>query len=319
MKAVILESYVMEEGDLDWSGVKALIPDTTSYVRTAYEEIAPRIGDAEFVFLNKCRMDEQILSQCPNLKWVGIIATGTDNLDLEACRRHGVSVANVPGYSTYSVAQMTFSLLLAICQCAERYDRAVKDGFWQLGIPQSYGLLPQMELYGKTFGVYGYGSIGRQSARIAKAFGMRVLVCTRTVRPEYAADGVEFVDLDTLLRQSDVLSLHCPATPQTRGLISAEALQKMKQGAILLNTARGALVDEAAVTEALHTGQLGFYGADAFATEPLPADSPLRREPHALLTPHIAWTTKEALQNLMDITTQNLRSFLDGNGEHIVN
>ena len=319
MKAVILESYVMEEGDLDWSGVKALIPDTTSYVRTAYEEIAPRIGDAEFVLLNKCRMDEQILSQCPNLKWVGIIATGTDNLDLEACRRHGVSVANVPGYSTYSVAQMTFSLLLAICQCAERYDRAVKDGFWQLGIPQSYGLLPQMELYGKTFGVYGYGSIGRQSARIAKAFGMRVLVCTRTVRPEYAADGVEFVDLDTLLRQSDVLSLHCPATPQTRGLISAEALQKMKRGAILLNTARGALVEEAAVTEALHTGQLGFYGADAFATEPLPADSPLRREPHALLTPHIAWTTKEALQNLMDITTQNLRSFLDGNGEHIVN
>lgn len=319
MKAVILESYVMEEGDLDWSGVKALIPDTTSYVRTAYEEIAPRIGDAEFVFLNKCRMDEQILSQCPNLKWVGIIATGTDNLDLEACRRHGVSVANVPGYSTYSVAQMTFSLLLAICQCAERYDRAVKDGFWQLGIPQSYGLLPQMELYGKTFGVYGYGSIGRQSARIAKAFGMRVLVCTRTVRPEYAADGVEFVDFDTLLQQSDVLSLHCPATPQTRGLISAEALQKIKRGAILLNTARGALVDEAAVTEALHTGQLGFYGADAFATEPLPADSPLRREPHALLTPHIAWTTKEALQNLMDITTQNLRSFLDGNGEHIVN
>ena len=319
MKAVILESYVMEEGDLDWSGVKALIPDTTSYVRTAYEEIAPRIGDAEFVFLNKCRMDEQILSQCPNLKWVGIIATGTDNLDLEACRRHGVSVANVPGYSTYSVAQMTFSLLLAICQCAERYDRAVKDGFWQLGIPQSYGLLPQMELYGKTFGVYGYGSIGRQSARIAKAFGMRVLVCTRTVRPEYAADGMEFVDFDTLLRQSDVLSLHCPATPQTRGLISAEALQKMKRGAILLNTARGALVEEAAVTEALHTGQLGFYGADAFATEPLPADSPLRKEPHALLTPHIAWTTKEALQNLMDITTQNLRSFLDGNGEHIVN
>ena len=319
MKAVILESYVMEEGDLDWSGVKALIPDTTSYVRTAYEEIAPRIGDAEFVFLNKCRMDEQILSQCPNLKWVGIIATGTDNLDLEACRRHGVSVANVPGYSTYSVAQMTFSLLLAICQCAERYDRAVKDGFWQLGIPHSYGLLPQMELYGKTFGVYGYGSIGRQSARIAKAFGMRVLVCTRTVRPEYAADGVEFVDLDTLLRQSDVLSLHCPATPQTRGLISAEALQKIKRGAILLNTARGALVEEAAVTEALHTGQLGFYGADAFATEPLPADSPLRREPHVLLTPHIAWTTKEALQNLMDITTQNLSSFLDGNGEHIVN
>ena len=135
MKAVILERYVMHEGDLDWSGVKALIPDTTSYVRTAYEEIAPRIGDAEVVFLNKCRMDEAILAQCPNLKFVGIIATGTDNLDLDACRRHGVAVANVPGYSTYSVAQMTFSLLLAIVQCAERYDRAVKDGLWQLDIP----------------------------------------------------------------------------------------------------------------------------------------------------------------------------------------
>ena len=295
MKAVILESYVMEEGDLDWSGVKALVPDTVSYVRTAYEEIAPRIGDADIVLLNKCRMDEEILQQCPNLKWVGIIATGTDNLDLEACRRHGVAVANVPGYSTYSVAQMTFSLLLAIC------------------------LLPQMELYGKTYGVYGYGSIGRQSARIARAFGMEVLVCTRTVRPEYAADGVEFVDYDTLLRRCDILSLHCPATPQTRGLVNAEALAKMKPGAILLNTARGALVDEEAVAAALHSGQLGFYGADAFVTEPLPQESPLRAEPHAILTPHIAWTTREALQNLMDITTRNLRTWLEGNGEHIVN
>ena len=148
---------------------------------------------------------------------------------------------------------------------------------------------------------------------------MRVLVCTRTVRPEYAADGVEFVPFADLLKESDVLSLHCPATPQTRGLIGAEALAQMKPGAILLNTARGALVDEAAVTAALRSGQLGFYGADAFATEPLPEDSPLRKEPHALLTPHIAWTTKEALQNLMDITTRNLRTFLDGNGEHIVN
>ena len=319
MKAVILESYVMEEGDLDWSGVKALIPDTTSYVRTAYEEIAPRIGGAEVVFLNKCRMDEAILTQCPNLKFVGIIATGTDNLDLEACRRHGVAVANVPGYSTYSVAQMTFSLLLAICQCAERYNRAVKDGCWQLDIPASYGLLPQVELFGKTFGVYGYGSIGRQTARIAKAFGMRVLVCTRTVRPEFSADGVEFVEFDTLLRESDVLSLHCPATPKTRGLISADALARMKPGAILLNTARGALVDEEAVAAALRSGLLGFYGADAFGTEPLPQESPLRKEPHAILTPHIAWTTKEALQNLMDITTRNLRTFLDGNGENIVN
>ena len=319
MKAVILEDYAIQQGDLDWSGVKALVPDITRYGRTAQEEVVPRIGDAEIVFLNKCRIDEAVLAQCPKLRWVGIIATGTDNLDLKACRRHGVPVANVPGYSTYSVAQMTFSLLLAICQCAQRYDRAVKDGYWQLGIPAEYGLLPQVELLGKTFGIYGYGSIGRQTARIARAFGMEVLVCTRTVRPEYAADGVEFVDFDTLLARSDVLSLHCPATPQTRGLVNAEALAKMKPGAILLNTARGALVDEEAVAAALHSGQLGFYGADAFVTEPLPQESPLRAEPHAILTPHIAWTTREALQNLMDITTRNLRTWLEGNGEHIVN
>ena len=319
MKAVILESYVMQEGDLDWSGVYALVPDTTAYVRTSYDQIAQRIGDADFVLLNKCRMDEEILSQCPNLKWVGIIATGTDNLDLEACRRHGVQVANVPGYSTYSVAQMTFSLLLAVCQCAERQNRAVQDGYWQLNVPAEYRILPQVELCGKTFGIFGYGSVGRQAGRIAKAFGMRVLACTRTVRPEYAADGVEFVDFDTLLKESDVLSLHTPATPATRGVVSAAALEKIKPGCILVNTARGALVDEAAVAEALKNGRLGFYAADAFAVEPLPADSPLRGLPNALLTPHIAWTTKEALQKLMDITTQNLRSFLAGAGENIVN
>ena len=319
MKAVILESYVMQEGDLDWSGVYALVPDTTAYVRTSYDQIAQRIGDADFVLLNKCRMDEEILSQCPNLKWVGIIATGTDNLDLEACRRHGVQVANVPGYSTYSVAQMTFSLLLAVCQCAERQNRAVQDGHWQLNVPAEYRILPQVELFGKTFGIFGYGSIGRQAGRIAKAFGMRVLACTRTVRPEYAADGVEFVDFDTLLKESDVLSLHTPATPATRGVVSAAALEKIKPGCILVNTARGALVDEAAVAEALKNGRLGFYAADAFAVEPLPADSPLRGLPNALLTPHIAWTTKEALQKLMDITTQNLRRFLAGAGENIVN
>lgn len=319
MKAVILESYVMQPGDLDWSGVYALVPDTTSYVRTPYEDIAPRIGDAELVIINKCRIDEAVLAQCPNLKWVGIIATGTDNIDLEACRRHGVSVANVPGYSTYSVAQMTFSLLLAICQCAERYNRAVKAGFWQLDIPESYGLLPRIELMGKTFGIYGYGSIGRQSARIARAFGMKVIVCTRTVRPEYAGDGVQFVDFDTLLAESDVVSLHCPATPATRGLINAEALAKMKPGAVLLNTARGVLVDEDAVAAALRGGRLGFYGADVFASEPLPQASPLRDEPRAILTPHIAWTTNEALQRLMAITAENLRTYLAGEGKNIVN
>ncbi|HJB58422.1 MAG TPA: D-2-hydroxyacid dehydrogenase [Candidatus Faecalibacterium faecipullorum] len=319
MKLVILESYVMEPGDLDWSAVRALVPDTVEYVRTPYEQIAERIGDAELVILNKCRMDEGVLARCPNLRWVGIIATGTDNLDLAACRRHGVSVANVPGYSTYSVAQMAFSLLLAVCQCPERQDRALRAGYWQLGVPAEYGILPQVELYGRTFGVCGYGSIGRQAARIARAFGMRVLVYTRTVRPEYAADGVTFTDLDALLAGSDVVSLHCPATPATRGMIGAEALAKMKPGAVLLNTARGALVDEGAVAAALASGHLGWYAADAFAAEPLPADSPLRAAPRTLFTPHVAWATGGALRRLMEITARNLAAFLAGAGENIVN
>ena len=319
MKLVILESYVMEPGDLDWSGLRALVPDVTEYVRTPYDQIAQRIGDAELVVLNKCRMDEEILSRCPNLRWVGIIATGTDNLDLEACRRHGVSVANVPAYSTYSVAQMAFSLLLAICQCPERQDKALRDGYWQLEIPAGYGILPQVELYGKTFGVCGYGNIGRQTARLARAFGMEVLVWTRTVRPEYAQDGVTFVDLDTLLAKSDIVSLHCPATPATRGLVNGEALAKMKPGAILLNTARGALVDEVAVAQALTSGHLGYYAADAFAVEPLPADSLLRTAPRTLFTPHVAWATGGALKRLMEITARNLETFLAGAGENIVN
>ena len=189
MKAVVLEDYAIQQGDLDWSGVKALVPDITRYGRTAQEEVVPRIGDAEIVFLNKCRIDEAVLAQCPKLRWVGIIATGTDNLDLKACRRHGVPVANVPGYSTYSVAQMTFSLLLAICQCADRYHRLVQDGQWRTEEPAAYGLLPQVELLGKTFGIYGYGSIGRQTARIAKAFGFSgtVPVCGQTYSRKWDA------------------------------------------------------------------------------------------------------------------------------------
>lgn len=324
MKLVILESYVFEEGDLDWSAVRALpqVTQVVTYPRTAPRdaaEIAARIGDAELVILNKCRIDQAVLDACGALRWVGIVATGTDNLDLDACRRRGVAVANVPGYSTYSVAQMAFSLLLAVCQCAERYHRAVQAGHWQLGIPAEFGILPQVELYGKTLGVYGYGAIGRAAAKMGQGFGMRVIAHTRTVRPEYAADGVEFVPLEELLARSDVVSLHAPATPQTRGVIGAAALAQMKPGAILINTARGALVDEAAVADACRSGRLGFYAADVLTTEPITPDCPLLGLPNVLLTPHVAWTTGAALQRLAAATTRNLQSWLAGAGENVVN
>lgn len=317
MKTVILENCVLRPGDLDWTEVRRLTGPVLEYPRTAPEEIAARIGDAELVILNKCRIGEETLRRCPRLQWIGITATGADNIDLEACRRRGVLVANVPGYSTYSVAQHTFSLLLAACQCAERYNRAVQAGYWQMGVPAEFGLLPQTELYGKTLGIFGCGAIGSQVARIGRAFGMRVLACTRTPRP--GDGGVEFTDLDTLLAGSDVLSLHAPATPATRGVIGADALARIKPGCILLNTARGALVDEAAVAAACRSGRLGFYAADAMAVEPLPADSPLRGLPNVLLTPHIAWTTAESLARLTRAVAQNLRSYLQGCPENVVN
>ncbi len=319
MKLVVLESYVLTDGDLDWAGVQALVPEVVCYGRTPYAEIAARIGDAEFVVLNKCQINEEILAACPHLKWVGVLATGTDKIDLAACRAHGVAVAHVPGYSTDSVAQLTFALLLTICQCPERQGRVVQDGHWQVGVPAGYGLLPQTELCGKTFGIFGYGDIGKQTAQIAKAFGMRVLVHTRTVRPEYASHGVEFVSFDALLAQSDVLSLHAPATPATQGVIDAAALAKAKHGCILLNTARGALVDENAVLAACNSGQLRFYAADVLAVEPVQAGNPLLGVDNILITPHIAWATAEALQKLMAIVTQNLASFLAGKGENVLN
>ena len=319
MKAVVLEDYAIQQGDLDWSGVKALVTDITRYGRTAQEEVVPRIGDAEIVFLNKCRIDEAVLAQCPKLRWVGIIATGTDNLDLKACRRHGVPVANVPGYSTYSVAQMTFSLLLAICQCADRYHRLVQDGQWRTEEPAAYGLLPQVELLGKTFGIYGYGSIGRQTARIAKAFGMEVLVCTRTIRPEYEADGVEFVDLDTLPCPQRCAQ---PALPGNTCNTGADQRGHPCKGKARHDPAEHrprCAGGRAGRGRCAEKREAWLYGADAFGTEPLPQASPLRGLPNALLTPHIAWATNEALQRLMDITANNLRTWLDGAGENIVN
>ncbi len=313
VKLVVLESYVLTQDDLDWAAVQSLVPEMRCYPRTAAEDMVARIGDAELVIINKCRITEELLRACPGIKWIGILATGTDNIDLAACKAHGVVVDNVPGYSTYSVAQLTFSLLLAICQCAEREHRAVQDGYWQLNVPAQYALLPQVELFGKTFGVFGYGNIGRQTARIAKAFGMRVLVCTRTIREEYAADGVEFVDFDALLAQSDVLSLHCPATPQTKGMMHADTLVKMKRGAVLLNTARGALIDEASVAEACKAGQLRFYATDALIEEPANPQNPLLGVENIIITPHIAWTTAEALARLVVITTENLKRFLQAN------
>lgn len=319
MKLVILDSYALREGDLDWSGLRALVDEMVEWPRTPYEQAIERIGDAELVVVNKTYIDDPILDACPNLRWIGLTSTGTDNLDAAACRRHGVPVANTPDYSTDAVAQHVFSLLLSICQCPERYYRAIKGGCWQTDIRPEYGITPQWELAGKTIGIIGYGHIGRRVARIAQGFGMQVLVNTRTVRPEYASDGVTFLPLDELLSSSDIVTLHCIATNETRGMINDAALAKMKPGAVLINTARGALVEDAAVARALHSGHLGFFGADVVSVEPIRPNNPLLGCDNALLTPHIAWTTAESLARLSAVMAENLRSFLAGKPQNIAN
>ena len=224
MKLVILESYALREGDLDWSGLAALADEVDYYPRTPYDQIAARIGNAELVIVNKCCIDGPVLDACPNLRWVGVTATGTDSLDVEACRRRGVAVCNVPGYSTPSVAQLAVTLLLAGCQRLRDYDQSVRAGRWQLDLPAELSARPGIELAGKTLGIVGYGAIGRQVARVAAALDMQVLVHTRTPRPD--ADGVRFVSLETLLAESHAISLHCPATDATRHIIRRETLAK---------------------------------------------------------------------------------------------
>ena len=319
MKLVILDSYALREGDLDWSGLRALVDEMVEWPRTPYEQAVERIGDAELVVVNKTYIDDPILDACPNLRWIGLTSTGTDNLDAAACRRHGVPVANAPDYSTDAVAQHVFSLLLSICNApsgttAPSRAAAGRPIFGRNTASLRSGSWPE-----KTIGIIGYGHIGRRVARIAQGFGMQVLVNTRTVRPEYASDGVTFLPLDELLSSSDIVTLHCIATDETRGMINDATLAKMKPGAVLINTARGALVEDAAVARALHSGHLGFFGADVVSIEPIRPNNPLLGCDNALLTPHIAWTTAESLARLSAVMTENLRSFLAGKPQNIAN
>lgn len=318
MKVVILESYALHDGDLDWSKLRGLADEIESYPRTAPEDVVPRLRGAQIAIVNKVNINEDVLRACPELQFVCVTATGTDSLDIAACRRHGVPVANVPGYSTQSVAQSAFALLLELCMSAGRFDASVRNGHWQTDVPADAGVMPVRELCGKTFGVLGYGATGRASAAIAKAFGMNVICHTRTVRDEFLADGVEFVGVDELFSRSDCISLHCPLTDATRGIVSREHLALCKPEALIVNTARGALVDEQAVCDALCAGKLGGFAADVVSVEPMRPDNPLLAAPRTIFTPHMAWATRESLARLTDAIADNLRAYLSGEPKNIV-
>lgn len=316
MKIVILDAYAANPGDLSWDEFAAL-GELTVYDRTAQEDAAARIGDAEVVFINKVRLTDEIFAACPNLKLVSILATGYNIVDLAAAKRRGITVCNVPGYSTRAVVQMTFALLLEICQQVGLHSGAVHTGRWQTCPDFCFWDRPLIELDGKTMGIVGYGAIGSAVGTVAQALGMKLLVTARHEKP--VPEGARFVSLPELLAQSDVVSLHCPQTAENARMIDAGALAQMKDGAILLNTARGGLLDEQAVADALRSGKLLAAGMDVVSAEPIRADNPLLTEPNCFLTPHIAWAPLETRRRLQAISAENLRAFLAGKPQNVVN
>lgn len=316
MKIVILDAYAANPGDLSWDEFAAL-GELTVYDRTAPEDVAARIGDAEVVFINKVRLTDDIFAACPNLKLVSILATGYNIVDLAAAKRRGITVCNVPGYSTRAVVQMTFALLLEICQQVGLHSGAVHTGRWQTCPDFCFWDRPLIELDGKTMGIVGYGAIGSAVGTVAQALGMKLLVTARHEKP--VPEGARFVSLPELLAQSDVVSLHCPQTAENARMIDAGALAQMKDGAILLNTARGGLLDEQAVADALRSGKLLAAGMDVVSAEPIRADNPLLTAPNCFLTPHIAWAPLETRRRLQTISAENLRAFLAGKPQNIVN
>ncbi len=309
MKIVITDGFAVNPGDLCWDWLAAF-GDLTVYDKLTDGDAPEKIGDADAVFTNRVKIGQAVLDACPNLKYVSALGTGYDMIDVPACRARGVEVCNVPGYSTDSVAQTAFSLLLACAFDLASYAKMVRDGNWT-GIPGfHYERARFTELAGKTAGIYGCGAIGTKMARICQAFGMRVLA-TRRSKTEGEEDGIRFTDPDTLLRESDFVSFHCPLTDGTRGMVNAEFLSKMKDGAVIVNTSRGAVLNEADVAEALRSGKLSGAGLDVLAKEPADPANPLLTAPNCVITPHCAWTSKEARLRLMDILEKNLRSFAE--------
>lgn len=314
MKITILDGHGLNPGDLSWDQISQF-GEIRYYDRTENEELTiQRIGDSEIVLLNKVLITRNVLENCPNLKLICILATGYNVVDCKAAAELGVTVCNVPGYSTNSVAQFTFALLLELCHHAGLHSDSVHSGDWSACPDFCYWKTPQMELFGKTIGIIGYGAIGQAVAIIANAFGMKVLAYSRTHYPEHS-----YVDLDTLLAESDIVSLHCPLFPETAGMINTETISKMKDGAILLNTARGGLIIEQDVADALTSGKLGGYAADVVTTEPIPANSPLLGTKNCVLTPHMAWAPLEARKRILNITEENIRGFLSNCPQNVVN
>lgn len=318
MKIVVLDGYTLNPGDLTWSGLEAL-GDVTVYARTPAEQIVKRAQGAEIVLTNKALLTENCLAKLPSLKYIGVLATGYNVVDIHAAAQRGIPVTNIPTYGTASVAQFVFALLLELCHRIQTHDHAVKQGEWSNCSDWCFTKTPLMELEGKTMGIIGYGRIGQRVAQIAIAMGMNVLASTHSSNASSLVQGVQFASNDEVLQQSDVISLHCPLTPSTSGLINRKAILMMKRDAIVINTSRGSLIVDQDLADALNEGRLAGAALDVLSVEPPHPSNPLLSANNCMITPHIAWATKEARARLMDIAVANVAAFLKGNPTHVVN
>lgn len=317
MKIVLLDGYTTNPGDISWASLERL-GEFVCYDRTDDDRILENIGDAEIILTNKTPISRATLEAKPNVRYIGLISTGYDEVDVAAARERSVVVTNVPGYSTNSVAQFTFALLLELCHHVGHHAKTVQGGRWQTSIDFCYWDYPLVELYGKTMGIVGYGNIGRRVAEIAVAFGMKVLANSRRLAPDYAEGNVRYASLPDLLAGADVISLHAPLSDSNRGMIDAGAISKMRRDVLIVNTARGLLVKEDDLAEALNAGRVAGYAADVASREPIEDANPLLTAKNCLLTPHIAWAPKAARERLVAIAAENLAAFIAGKPVNVV-
>ena len=317
MKIVILDAYSSNPGDLSWDCIKAL-GELTVYDRSKKDQIVERIGDADIVITNKTPITEEALKACANLKFISTLATGYNLIDTEAAKKHGVVVSNVPAYSTESVGQMVFAHLLEICHHVAHHSEAVKSGKWQTSKDFTFWDYPLIELMGKTMGIVGFGQIGQQVAKIAKAMGMKVIAHD----PQPTEEGKQLTDayvtFDDLVKSSDVISLHCPLFPSTEGMINKEVIAKMKDGVILINCSRGPVIIEQDVADALNSGKIYAAGLDVVSVEPILDDNPLITAKNCFITPHIAWAPLESRKRLIGVVADNVKAFIDGKSQNVV-
>jgi glycerate dehydrogenase len=317
MKIVVLDGYVLNPGDISWKSLEKL-GDLTVYDRTSQDEVMDRIGNAEIVLTNKTPITKETLDKT-NIKYIGVLATGYNIVDIEAAREKGIPVTNVPSYATASVAQLTFAHLLEICHHVGAHDDAVKKGDWTNNKDWTFWNHPLIELSGKTMGIIGYGKIGQATGNIAQAFGMKVLAYANNPKSELESETVKYADYDEIFEKSDVISLHCPLNESTKGLINRKSISKMKDGVIIINTSRGPLIKEEDLAEALNSGKVYAAGVDVVSVEPAKADNPLLSAKNIFITPHFAGAPKEARRRAMNIAVENLSAFLEGSPVNVLN